>query len=155
MAEYDDFQANVEIVGEALVMLETPTGQEIEPTDPRVLSGLPSVAEAMKARFYYQPGLLAGVVGGGAADLGLGLGPRRARRAHPDGSGGKLLTLGGDMWLLYAQWRFRGNRPLRLRARRRVHAAEQPRYESLMAGFAVYAARTEEASLQSLGVLGG
>ena len=61
MAEYDDFQANVEIVGEALVMLETPTGQEIEPTDPRVLSGLPSVAEAMKARFYYQPGLLAGV----------------------------------------------------------------------------------------------
>ena len=61
MAEYDDFQANVEIVGEALVSLEGPDGRSMEPTDPRVLSGLPSVAEAMKARFFYQPGLLSGV----------------------------------------------------------------------------------------------
>ena len=60
MADYDDFQVNVEIVGEALVSVEA-GGESIEPNDPRVLSGLPSVAEAMKARFYYQPGVLAGV----------------------------------------------------------------------------------------------
>ena len=60
MAEYDDFQVNVEIVGEALVAIEA-GNEEIEPNDPRVLSGLPSIAEAMKARFYYQPGVLSGV----------------------------------------------------------------------------------------------
>lgn len=60
LAEYDDFQVNVEIVGEALVALED-GNRSLEPNDPAVLSGLPSVAEAMKARFYYQPGLLAGV----------------------------------------------------------------------------------------------
>ena len=60
MAEYDDFQVNVEIVGEALVAL-VDGDEEIEPNDPRVLSGMPSIAEAMKARFYYQPGVLAGV----------------------------------------------------------------------------------------------
>ena len=58
------------------------------------------------------------------------------------------------MWLLYAQWRFRGIDPYAY-----VHVGESTppsnQYESLMAGFAVYAARTEEASLQSLGVLGG
>ena len=61
MADYDDFQVNVEIVGEALVALIGNDGHEVEPNDPRVLSGLPSIAEAMKARFFYQPGLLAAV----------------------------------------------------------------------------------------------
>jgi hypothetical protein len=60
LAEYDDFQVNAEMVGEALVAF-VDGEEEIVANDPRVLSGLPSVAEAMKARFYYQPGLLAGL----------------------------------------------------------------------------------------------
>ena len=47
------------------------------------------------------------------------------------------------MWVLYAQWRYRGLDPFRY-----VHGEGPepgPRYESMLAGFATYAARIEEA----------
>ena len=53
------------------------------------------------------------------------------------------------MWFLYAQWRYRGQDPHTV-----VHGSEAkpgPRYESLMAAFAVYAARIEEAAVKGLG----
>lgn len=53
------------------------------------------------------------------------------------------------MWLLYALWRFRGIDPFVY-----MHGEDltpSNRYESMMAGFSVYAARTEEAMMRSLG----
>lgn len=52
------------------------------------------------------------------------------------------------MWLLYAQWRYRDEDPWRY-----VHGEQVPpgpRYESMMAGFATYAARIAEVNV-SLG----
>ena len=52
------------------------------------------------------------------------------------------------MWFLYAQWRYRGQDP---------HAAvhgelpKGPRYESMLAAFAVYSARIEEIGVKGLG----
>ena len=52
------------------------------------------------------------------------------------------------MWLLYSQWRYRGIDPYRY-----VHGETMTppsnQYESMMAGFAVYAARCDEASLRT------
>lgn len=53
------------------------------------------------------------------------------------------------MWLLYAQWRYRGLDPFTS-----IHGeGEIPthRYEAMMAGFAVYAARIDEAGVTGLG----
>jgi hypothetical protein len=52
------------------------------------------------------------------------------------------------MWLLYALWRYRGEDPWRYT---QGQGPPGPRYESMMAGFAVYAARIEEAGVKGLG----
>ena len=56
------------------------------------------------------------------------------------------------MWFLYAQWRYRGQDPSEA-----VHPGAEPgpRYESLLAAFAVYAARLDEANVTMGKALGG
>lgn len=67
--EMDDLAANAEIVAEATVVIRDPkSGEELKIDDPRIRSTgdgreVASIADAIKARFHWQSGLLAGMAG--------------------------------------------------------------------------------------------
>ena len=49
---------NAELVAEACVHIEDPTGRKVDPKSDQFRGGVPSPGLAMKVRFKYQPGLL-------------------------------------------------------------------------------------------------
>jgi hypothetical protein len=69
MGEADDLLISAELVAEATVEIsdfepgtpEYETGMRTKPTDPEFLVGAVAAADALKARFHFQSGLLAGV----------------------------------------------------------------------------------------------